>query len=113
MRLVWTELVYSLGQKFIHLYTPQHLTQYFWKTEVTALPETGGGVEDKRRRNLFLHLLTSPLTEKNRPHCMKVPRSSVGPRHTPCPHTPILHAHAFWAKALPFSPVGQPFPSIL
>lgn len=22
MQLVWTELVYSLGQKFIHLYTP-------------------------------------------------------------------------------------------
>ena len=27
MQLVWTKLVYSLGQKFIHLYTPQHLTQ--------------------------------------------------------------------------------------
>ena len=60
MRLVWTELVYSLGQKFIHLYTPQHLTQYFWKTEVTALPETGGGVEDSAEETSFCMDLLIP-----------------------------------------------------
>lgn len=107
MQLVWTEPVYSLGQKFIHLYTPQHLTQYFWKTEVIPLPETGGGVEDKHRRNLFLHLSTSPLTEKNSPHCRKVPGSSVGPRHTPCPHIPLGKGTAIppCGTALPLYPV--------
>ena len=93
MQLLWAELVYPLRQKlcFIHLYSPQRLSQYFWITEVIPLHETSGVVEDKKlRRNLFLRLSTPPLTEKNRLQCREVPRWSAAPR----PLIPLCHRTA-------------------
>lgn len=57
-QLLWTELVYPLGQKlcFIHLYRPQNLSQYFRITEVIPLHETSGVEDKKLRRNLSASL---------------------------------------------------------